>query len=125
MEYLTFNNYVEMGGTLDNTAFNRCITRATAIIKTATHCRIDGMQTVPVEVKALCFDMVQLLSYNPPNSSILSGRSQSAGGVSESESYTVLSFDDKQMMIQALLYDYLGSICDDKGTPLLYRGCRE
>lgn len=125
MEYLTFDTYKEMGGTLDATAFNRCITRATAIIKTATHCRIDGMQTVPVAVNALCFDMVELLSENPPFSINVTGRSQSAGGVSESESYSVLSFDDKQTMIQALLYDYLGAICDDKGTPLLYRGCRE
>ena len=50
-------------------------------------------------------------------------KSQSAGGVSESESYTVKTKEDFAQDIDSLVCDYLLSVRDDKGTPLLYRGC--
>ena len=123
MIYLTYDEYTEIGGTLDLTAFNRNIDRACGIIDNATHNRIEGMAEVPQRAKALCRDLVEYLARNNTNEIAVTSRSQSAGGVSESESYATKTADDVYGDIQNMIYDYLLNITDDNGTPLLYRGC--
>jgi hypothetical protein len=122
MQYLTYEEYTEIGGTLDLTAFNRNIDRACGVIDNATHNRIDCMAEVPQRAKALCRDLVEYLARNDTTEIAVTSRSQSAGGVSESESYATKTADDVYGDIQNILYDYLGNEKDDKGTPLLYRG---
>lgn len=122
MIYLTYDEYTEIGGTLDLTAFNRNIDRACGIIDNATHNRIEGMAEVPQRAKALCRDLVGYLVENN-GVKIVTSKSQSAGGVSESESYATKTADDVCGDIQNIIYDYLGNEKDDNGTPLLYRGC--
>lgn len=122
MTYLTYGEYAEIGGTLDLTAFNRNIDRACGIIDNATHNRIEYMADVPQRAKALCRDLVEYLARNDTTKIAVTSRSQSAGGVSESESYATKTSDDIYGDIQNMLYDYLGNEKDDKGTPLLYRG---
>ena len=51
MQYLTYEEYTEIGGTLDLTAFNRNIDRACGIIDNTTHNRIEYMDDVPSEKK--------------------------------------------------------------------------
>lgn len=121
MIYLTYDEYSAMGGICDLTAFNRNIDRACGIIDNATHNRIECMAEVPQRAKALCRDLVEYLVENN-NVKIVTSKSQSAGGVSESESYATKTADDVYGDIQNMLYDYLGNEKDDKGTPLLYRG---
>ena len=123
MIYLTYDEYTEIGGTLDLTAFNRNIDRACGIIDNATHNRIEGMAEVPQRAKALCRDLVEYLARNNTNEIAVTSRSQSAGGVSESESYATKTADDVYGDIQNMIYDYLLNVTDDNGTPLLYRGC--
>ena len=121
MIYLTYEEYSNIGGICDLTAFNRNIDRACGIIDNATHNRIEYMAEVPQRAKALCRDLVEYLVEN--NSvKIVTSKSQSAGGVSESESYANKTADDVYGDVQNMLYDYLGNEKDDKGTPLLYRG---
>ena len=122
MTYLTYGEYTEIGGTLDLTAFNRNIDRACGIIDNATHNRIECMAEVPQRAKALCRDLVEYLVENN-GVKIVTSKSQSAGGVSESESYATKTADDVCGDIQNIIYDYLGNEKDDNGTPLLYRGC--
>ena len=122
MIYLTYDEYAEMGGICDLTAFNRNIDRACGIIDNATHNRIECMAEVPQRAKALCRDLVEYLARNDTIEKTVTSRSQSAGGVSESESYANKTADDVYGDIQNMLYDYLGNEKDDKGTPLLYRG---
>ena len=121
MIYLTYTEYKEIGGILEETAFNRNIDRACGIIDNATHNRIECMKEVPQKVKSLCRDLLEYLAENN-DVKIVTSKSQSAGGVSESESYATKTADDVYGDIQNILYDYLGSETDDKGTPLLYRG---
>lgn len=121
MIYIDFEEYKEIGGVLDVTAFNRNINRACGIIDNATHNRIEGMAEVPQRAKALCRDLVEYLVENNGDK-IVTSKSQSAGGLSESESYATKTADDVYGDIQNMLYDYLGNEKDDKGTPLLYRG---
>ncbi len=124
MQYLTFDEYTELGGICDKTAFNRNIVRASGIITNATFGRVEKTLSVPDEVKALCRDLVEYLHNNPSTEKNISSKSQSAGGVSESESFTVKSKDEQDKDIENMIFDYLMSAKDNTGTPLLYRGCR-
>ena len=123
MIYLTYEEYSNMGGVLDLTAFNRFSDRAFGIVDNATHNRIEYMAEVPQRVKALCRDLVEYLARNDTTEIAVTSRSQSAGGVSESESYVTKTADDMYGDIQNMIYDYLLNVTDDNGTPLLYRGC--
>ena len=123
MQYLTYKEYTEIGGTLDLTAFNRNIDRACGIIDNATHNRVDCMADIPQRVKVFCRDLVEYLARYSTSDMVVSSRSQSAGGVSESESYATKTADDVYGDIQNMIYDYLLNVTDDNGTPLLYRGC--
>ena len=123
MTYLTYEEYSNMGGALDLTVFNRNIDRACGIIDNATHNRIECMAEVPQRAKALCRDLVEYLARNDTTEIAVTSRSQSAGGVSESESYTQKTADDVFGDVSSIVYDYLMSVKDDKGVPLLYRGC--
>lgn len=122
MTYLTYEEYSNMDGVLDLTAFNRFSDRAFGIIDNATHNRIECMAEVPQRAKALCRDLVEYLVENN-GIKIVTSKSQSAGGVSESENYATKTSDDVYGDIQNIIYDYLGNETDDNGTPLLYRGC--
>ena len=122
MTYLTYEEYTEIGGTLDLTAFNRNIDRACGIIDNVTHNRIEYMADVPQRVKVLCRDLVEYLARNDTTEIAVTSRSQSAGGVSESESYATKTADDVYGDIQNMVYDYLLNVTDDNGIPLLYRG---
>ena len=123
MVYLTYEEYSAMGGICDLTAFNRNIDRACGIIDNATHNRIEGMAEVPQRAKALCRDLVEYLARNDITETSVTSRSQSAGGVSESESYANKTAEDVYGDIQNMIYDYLLNVTDDNGTSLLYRGC--
>ena len=123
MIYLTYTEYKELGGTLEETAFIRNIDRVCGIIDNATHNRIECMAEVPQRAKALCRDLVEYLARYSTSDMIVSSRSQSAGGVSESESYVTKTDVELQADIDNMIADYLMTETDDNGTPLLYRGC--
>ena len=123
MTYLTYEEYSNIGGICDLTAFNRNIDRACGIIDNATHNRIEYMADVPQKAKALCRDLVEYLARYSTSDMVISSRSQSAGGVSESESYVTKTDVELQADIDNMIADYLMTETDDNGTPLLYRGC--
>ena len=122
MQYLTYEEYTEIGGTLDLTAFKRNIDRACGVVDTETRNRVENMKEMPRQVKACCRDLTEYLHNNSTLAKSVSSKSQSAGGVSESESYSEKTAEDMFGDIMNILYDYLGSLTDDNGTPLLYRG---
>lgn len=123
MEYLTYDDYKSIGGVLESAAFNRFSVRAFSIIKQETNGRIDKMSAVPVEVKHLCRDLIEYLSNNSTTDRTISSESQSQGGSSESISYADKGTNDIVAEIWNLIYEYLASVTDDNGTPLIYRGC--
>ena len=123
MIYLTYEEYSNIGGICDLTAFNRNIARASGIIDNATFCRIEKMSSVPENAKHLCRDLIEYLSTNSVGDLAYTSRSQSAGGVSESESYVTKTDVELQADIDNMIADYLMAETDDNGTPLLYRGC--
>ena len=122
MQYLTYEEYQEIGGALDLTAFKRNIDRACGIIDNATQKRVEAMKTAPQTVKVLCRELVEYFAANFGSSKQTSNHSQSAGGVSESESYVIRSIEERAGEIGDMVKDYLLNEVDDCGTPLLYRG---
>ena len=123
MQYLDYQEYVSIGGICDATAYARFSDRAFGIVDNATHNRIECMAEVPQRAKVLCRDLVEYLARNDTTETAVTSRSQSAGGVSESESYETKTADDMYGDIQNMIYDYLLNVTDDNGTSLLYRGC--
>ena len=122
MQYLDYQEYVSIGGICDTTAFNRNIARASGMIDNATFCRIEKMSKVPENAKHLCRDLIEYLVRNNATDLTVTSRSQSAGAVSESESYAVKTIEEAQEEITRMIYDYLGGCFDDNGNLLLYRG---
>lgn len=124
-EYLSYDEYNKIGGVLDTAAFNRYSVRAFSRISQETHNRISQMSDVPVAVKHLCRDLIEYMSNNLSQKKALSSVSQSQGGASESESYVNKTAEDIDGDISNLIYDYLASVTDDFGVPLLYRGANK
>ena len=123
MTYLTYEEYTEIGGTLDLTAFKRNIDRACGFVDLHTQSRLQTVLEVSQRAKACVRDLVEYLANNVSGAKAVTSKSQSAGGVSESESYATKNADDVYSDIQNMIYDYLLNVTDDNGTSLLYRGC--
>ena len=65
---------------------------------------------------------MEYLANNVSGVKAVTSKSQSAGGVSESESYATKTDDDVNSEMLNIVYDYLETEKDDHGTPLMYRG---
>ena len=122
MQYLTYEEYLEIGGTLDLTAFERYIDRACGFVDLHTQSRLQSVLEVSRRAKACVRDLVEYLASNVANGKTVTSKSQSAGGVSESESYATKAADEMNAEMLCIVYDYLATEKDDYGTPLMYRG---
>ena len=122
MIYLTYDEYSAMGGICDLTAFNRNIDRACGFVDLHTQSRLQSVLEVSQKSKACVRDLVEYLSNNVSSYKVIASKSQSAGGVSESESYATKSTNEINAEMLNIVYDYLAAEKDDFGTPLMYRG---
>ena len=121
MQYLTYEQNTEIGGTLDLTAFKRNIDRACAMIDIRTQSRLESFEIVPQIVKTVCADLVGYIANNTVEKPFVSSRSQSAGGVSESESYALKTADDFANDIDRI-FEPLQTVKTKNGISVLYRG---
>ena len=120
MIYLTYDEYTEIGGTLDLTAFNRNIDRASVMIDNRTKSRLECFKEIPQIVKFVCADLVDYISTNTVEKTVTS-KSQSAGGVSESESYGVKTAEDYSADLDRI-FEPLAVVKTKNGISILYRG---
>ena len=120
MIYLTYDEYAEMGGICDLTAFNRNIDRACAMIKNRTQSRLECFEEIPQIVKVVCVDLVDYIATNTVEKAITS-KSQSAGGVSESESYAVKTAEDYSADLDRI-FEPLAVVKTKNGISILYKG---
>ncbi len=125
MQYLTYDEYTEIGGTLNLAAFKRNIDRACGFVDLHTQSRLQSVLEVSQRVKACVRDLVEYLANNLSSGKSVTSKSQSAGGVSESESYATKTSDDANAEMINIVYDYLATEKDDCGTPLMYRGAMQ
>ena len=122
MQYLTYDEYIEIGGTLDLTAFKRNIDRACGFVDLHTKSRLQSVLEVSQRAKACVRDLVEYLANNVSGAKAVTSKSQSAGGVSESESYATKTDNEINAEMLCVVYDYLATEKDDHGTPLMYLG---
>ena len=120
MIYLTYAEYKEIGGTLEETAFNRYIDRACGIIDNRTQSRLQCFDEIPQIVKVICADLVDYISTNTVEKTVTS-KSQSAGGVSESESYATKTAEDYFTDLDRI-FEPLAVVKTKNGISILYRG---
>lgn len=120
MIYLTYEEYSEIGGILDLTAFNRNIDRACGMIDIRTQSRLECFEETPQIVKLVCRDLVEYISTNTVEKSVTS-KSQSAGGVSESESYAVKTAEDYSADLDRI-FEPLAVVKTKNGISITYRG---
>ena len=118
MSYLTYEEYIGLGGSLDEAAFKRNVERACAMINIRTYNRLLGFEEVPSLVKIVCADVVDYISINSVEGTV-AAKSQSAGGVSES-----ITYKSAEEYASALddLFAPLGAITMPNGTSIMYRG---
>jgi hypothetical protein len=121
MQYLTYEEYEEIGGTLDSTAFNSNIDRACAMIDIRTQSRLELFEVVPQIVKIVCADLVGYIATNKVEKPFVTSKSQSAGGVSESESYAVKTADDFANDLDSI-FEPLKTVKTKNGISIVYRG---
>jgi len=132
--YLTYTEYMEMGGTLDETTFDDLEFEAEALVNWYTFNRLKNDTTFPIELKRLMKYLINLLvAKNSTISSSANGidagvganiTSQSNDGVSIS--YNVLNASElaqscKQEAAEAI-DKYLQGVMNEAGRVLLYRG---
>lgn len=134
--YLTYEEYQDMGGTLDKTTFGDYCFEAEAKINWYTFNRLKGNTTYPEEVKRLVYKLVKLIQ-DMNSAMVVSGEgdgnssgitagiaSQSNDGVSIS--YNTLSardmLDTSQSQVENTIRQYLNGVTNELGKKLLYRG---
>lgn len=125
MRYLTFEDYTKSGGALNEAEFERVIDRACGIVDGYTYGRLVSSSETSKMVRCCIRDICEYLSVNKSaGSGAITSVSQSAGGVSETQSFAVKSEEDKDAEIRHIIQDYLSCETDANGVPLLYRGVR-
>lgn len=111
---LTYNEYKELGGGLDNTAFNIYSFEAEARVKAETHGRINESEAVKRCIVRVC----EIMSQADVSSKKIT--SWSNDGVSES--IKEVSAEEYEAKIMSIIRSYLLNEVDDDGVPLLYLG---
>ena len=132
--YLTFDEYQEYGGTLEETAYNQLEFEARAIIDYWTFNRLQKEEEYPEAVKRCVFKLISLIQDMQKATALdaqSSNESTKAGIASESNdgvstSYNTLSAKDAVDTIKKEYEDtirmYLSGVKNSLGHRLLYRG---
>ena len=122
-QYLTYEDYKSLGGTLDEMPFNILELKARQIINERTQNRLKNIEEIPQEVKICVYDLIQIINkYNNSNnstSSNISSENIDAYSVSY-KSGTELTEEQKKQYDDVMETDLYGVIVDN--TPILYLG---
>lgn len=131
--YLTYEEYINMGGTLEETTFNDYEFEASTVVDWYTFNRLHNETTLPDALKRLMYHLIKLLDMRAQalgisNDSTGSGGknivSRSNDGVSES--YNVVSASDVAQLAKDEMAEtvkrYLQGVTNSLGRHLLYRG---
>lgn len=126
MSYLTYEEYIEYGGHLDNVSFSRLEYRAEVYVDKVSFGKLRKETKIPEAVKRLIFELVHLINtsadiskedYTPTISS--------EGNDGYSISYnagSIVGVEMAQKQIASMIEDYLANVRTESGEPLLYCG---
>lgn len=111
--YLSYKDYLNFGGNLEQAAFDRFCFRAEKIVDIYTFSRLRGLPYASIrpEVRACVFELIQYISEHFANGSVREKVSESNDGYS-----VAYESGNAEQAIADIVYTYL---CD---TDLLYRG---
>ena len=122
-QYLTYEDYKSLGGTLGEMPFNILELKARQIINERTQNRLKNVEKIPQEVKICVYDLINTMNkYNLSNNSTSSNiSSENIDGYSVSyKSGTELTEEQKKQYNDIMETDLNGVIVDN--TPILYLG---
>ena len=124
--YLTYDEYIGMGGELSDADFLTLAEQAEAIVDCRTYGRLCGAETVSGRVKRCVFVLVNILNdkkqYTSDGRGAVTGESNDGVSVSYAavDAKTAAELYDAE--IKTCIRTYLGRERAEDGTPLLYRG---
>ena len=122
-QYLSYEEYKSLGGTLGEMPFNILELKARQIINERTQNRLKNVEDIPQEVKICVYDLINTMNkYNLSNNSTSSNiSSESTDGYSVTyKSGTELTDEQKKQYNDIMETDLYGVIVDN--TPILYLG---
>ena len=122
-QYLTYEEYKSLGGTLGEMPFNILELKARQIINERTQNRLKDVEKIPQEVKICVYDLINTMNkYNLSNNSTSSNvSSENIDGYSVTyKSGTELTEEQKKQYDDVMETDLYGVIVDN--TPILYLG---
>ena len=122
-QYLTYEEYKSLGGTLGEMPFNILELKARQVINERTQNRLKDVEQIPQEVKICVYDLINTMNkYNLSNNSTSSNiSSENTDGYSVTyKSGTELTEEQKKQYDDVMETDLYGVIVDN--TPILYLG---
>ena len=122
-QYLSYEEYKSLGGTLGEMPFNILELKARQIINERTQNRLKDVGKIPQEVKNCVYDLINTMNkYNLSNNSTSSNiSSENTDGYSVTyKSGTELTEEQKKQYDDVMETDLYGVIVDN--TPILYLG---
>lgn len=123
MAYLTYDEYTELGGTLNEADFTLAEFKARKRVDYLTDSRVAAMSEVPEAVKLCIMAIMKAEALVGTEAQIQSPVATSFNTDGYSESYgNALSVEDAETSLNKLVKSYLTGEVDDYGVPLLYRG---
>ena len=125
MSYLTYDEYQNYGGSLEEPAFERIAFKASKRIDNVTFGRLKNETVISEAVKRLMYELIGIISNNDYSNEDYTPTVSSEGNDGYSMSLasgTVMTIELANETIDNLITEYLSEECDSYGTPLLYCG---
>ena len=122
-QYLTYEEYKSLGGTLGEMPFNILELKARQIINERTQNRLKNIEEIPQEVKICVYDLINTMNkYNLSDNSTSSNiSSENTDGYSVTyKSGTEMTAEQKAQYEDVMLTDLYGVIVN--GEAILYLG---
>ena len=122
-QYLSYEEYKSLGGTLGEMPFNILELKARQIINERTQNRLKDVEKIPQEVKICVYDLINTMNkYNLSNNSTSSTvSSENTDGYSVTyKSGTEMTAEQKAQFEDVMLTDLYGVIVN--GEAILYLG---
>lgn len=122
-QYLRYEEYKSLGGTLGEMPFNILELKARQVINERTQNRLKNIKEIPQEVKICVYDLINTMNkYNLSDNSTSSNvSSENTDGYSVTyKSGTELTEEQKKQYDDVMETDLYGVIVDN--TPILYLG---
>ena len=123
-QYLTYEEYVERGGTMAEADFNVAEYKARSYIDYLTDCRVQDMAEVPEAVKMCIMSIIKVDAVYGVDAQVDNPAVASFNTDGYSESYG--SASDQSANANKVLNSTIGrmlyGVKDGNGVPLLYRG---